>query len=396
MLRHLFVLIHRYINLVLAVFLIIVSITGSLLAFNTELERFFAPQLFSKQISEQPRLSLSQLIEKASDLVDDAEITGVIFTEADQVKASYSSKTGNEAHKNYLRLLEVYLDPWTGNELGRRSRGDLNEGLINIMPFIYKIHWTLAIDSIGQFILGGVALLWTIDSFIGLYLTLPLSKTHFFSKWYKAFLIKKNSSFIRFNFDIHRSFGLWLWFFIIIFTWSSVMMNIRPVYESVMHLAFDYESPIERFKTIKTQKNDNPDLKWDDALAIAENLAEHESKTRGFKIIAPISLSYSKSAGSYSYGLRSSNDIFEYSPKGGNSSLMIDGNTGQLISFNQPTKMKLGNTIESWLYALHMARIIGMPYKIFVCFFGIAIVILTVTGIIIWHRKKYGKRKPIN
>ena len=155
MLRHLFVLIHRYINLVLAVFLIIVSITGSLLAFNTELERFFAPQLFSKQISEQPRLSLSQLIEKASDLVDDAEITGVIFTEADQVKASYSSKTGNEAHKNYLRLLEVYLDPWTGNELGRRSRGDLNEGLINIMPFIYKIHWTLAIDSIGQFILGG-------------------------------------------------------------------------------------------------------------------------------------------------------------------------------------------------------------------------------------------------
>ena len=163
-----------------------------------------------------------------------------------------------------------------------------------------------------------------------------------------------------------------------------------------MHIAFDYESPIERFKTIKTQKNDNPDLKWDDALAIAENLAEHESKTRGFKIIAPISLSYSKSAGSYSYGLRSSNDIFEYSPKGGNSSLMIDGNTGQLISFNQPTKMKLGNTIESWLYALHMARIIGMPYKIFVCFFGIAIVILTVTGIIIWHRKKYGKRTPIN
>lgn len=37
-----------------------------------------------------------------------------------------------------------------------------------------------------------------------------------------------------------------------------------------------------------------------------------------------------------------------------------------------------GNTIESWLYALHMARVFGRAYQVFVC----------LTAVYIWWRKR--------
>ena len=38
---------HRWVGLLIAAFLVLVGLTGSLLAFNTELERAFAPRLFA-------------------------------------------------------------------------------------------------------------------------------------------------------------------------------------------------------------------------------------------------------------------------------------------------------------------------------------------------------------
>lgn len=46
--RHFWVLLHRWTSLVMAAFLIIVAVTGSLLAFYPELERLINPQLYPK------------------------------------------------------------------------------------------------------------------------------------------------------------------------------------------------------------------------------------------------------------------------------------------------------------------------------------------------------------
>lgn len=35
-----------------------------------------------------------------------------------------------------------------------------------------------------------------------------------------------------------------------------------------------------------------------------------------------------------------------------------------------------------------MANVFGVPYKVFVCFLGIVIVVLSVTGIYIWLKKR--------
>ena len=49
----------------------------------------------------------------------------------------------------------------------------------NLMPFLYRIHRQLALPGkLGTWILGTVALVWTLDCFVGFFLTLPVGSRH--------------------------------------------------------------------------------------------------------------------------------------------------------------------------------------------------------------------------
>ena len=375
----------------MAGFLVIVGLTGSMLAFNFELERVFAPQLFARPRAE-PRLSLAEMAVRAEPLVPHARLTAVLYTQPDQVMVYYAPKTNPVTHRPYdLGFDEFFIDPWTGKELGRRMAGDLSQGAINFMPFVYKVHWTLAVGTIGQWILGIVALIWTLDAFNGFYLTFPASFGNFWRDWRKAWMIKKNAHGFRLNFDLHRAGGLWFWPLVLVFGWSSVMMNIRPVYEAGMHVFTDYVSTDTPYLTGKP--NPHPKLDWVAAQNIGEKLLTYEAKRHGVRLKDHFTLMYLPDIGAYVYEARGSRDLFERAPKGGGTSVLFDGDTGVLRDYSQPTGQHVGNTIESWLYALHMARIFGRPYQILVCLFGIVTTALSVTGVIIWWVKRKGRLK---
>ncbi len=51
MMRHFWVLIHRWAGLAMAVFLILVGFTGSLLAFLTELDRAANPRVYQASVA---------------------------------------------------------------------------------------------------------------------------------------------------------------------------------------------------------------------------------------------------------------------------------------------------------------------------------------------------------
>ena len=372
----------------MAAFLIIVGLSGSLLAFNSELERVFAPQLFAVPQPGVVSLDLATLAERAETLVPQARVIGVEYSEPDQVSIYFEARKNPATGQPYdLGFTEFFVDPWTGKELGRRIRADLLQGLINLMPFIYELHWTLAIGSVGQWIMGITALVWTLDCFNGFYLTLPVSLGGFWRRWKPAWLVKRGASSYRLNFDLHRASGLWLLPLLFIFAWSSVMMNIRPVYEWVTEAVFNYRSPLVTFMS-EAHPNDAPRLNWRAAQVTAERLIAEQALQHNFTAGQPLSLMYWPNSGAYFYAVRGSRDIFERAPKGGGTEVIFDGDTGALRELSQPTGERAGNTVESWLYALHMARVFGRPYQIFVCILGLVITMLSVTGVYIWLKKR--------
>jgi uncharacterized iron-regulated membrane protein len=394
MARRFFVWLHRWVGLVMVGFLVVVGLTGSLLAFNMELERVFAPQFFAKAPAGASPLDLATLAERAQALVPQGRLVYLARAAPDQTRAYFEPRENPETHAPYdLGFTEFFVDPFTGAELGRRRNADISQGVINLMPFVYELHWRLVLGDLGQWTLGIIAFAWTIDCFVGFYLTLPHTTTAFWRRWKPAWLIKHNASFYRLNFDLHRAAGLWLWAMLFVFAWSSVMMDMRrPIYEWVMGSLFDFTSRIDDYDLLPKRETTKPRLDWRAAQSAGQGLLALEASKRGFTMGRPLSLQYMREYNVYSYEQRSSIDVVDASRYGGGVSVTLDGDTGALVSLTLPRGQRLGNTIENWLYALHMGLVFGMPYRILVCALGLVIAMLSFTGVYIWWKKRRARK----
>jgi len=386
MIRNFFVWLHRWAGLVMAGFLVLVSLTGSLLAFWSDLEKLICPQLYAKPRPGVAQLDLATLAERAQALVPQCRVAGVDFFRPDQVWVSFESHHMDPAtfESCNLGFNQLLVDPWTGAELGRRNFGDLSQGRVNLLPFIYQFHSTLKLGSTGYSILGGVALLWTIDCFVGFYLTLPVTITKFWRKWRPSWLIKRRGSFFRLNFDLHRASGLWLWASLFIFAWSSVMLNLSPVYDRVTGALFDYTWATEH-SVVAAQhtRGRPPKLDWRAAQQTGARLMAEQAATRGFTVGRTVSISFVPGENTYYYDARTGRDLSDSNV----TALVLDGDIGAFISLRLPTGEHSGNTVTSWLYGLHTAEVFGLSYRIFVGVLGFAITLLSVTGVYIWWKK---------
>ncbi|QJX03325.1 hypothetical protein HML84_12625 [Alcanivorax sp. IO_7] len=56
-----------------------------------------------------------------------------------------------------------------------------------------------------------------------------------------------------------------------------------------------------------------------------------------------------------------------------------------------------GNTITTWLTSLHIAAVGGVGYRVVATVLGLAVIVLSVTGVMVWWRKRGTARttKPI-
>jgi uncharacterized iron-regulated membrane protein len=257
------------------------------------------------------------------------------------------------------------------------------------MPFIDSLHYKLALGTTGFWVLGIVALVWTIDCFIGFYLTLPARLGRFWQRWKPAWLVKRNARAFRLNFDLHRASGLWLWGVLLVFAWSSVYMNLHDtVYTWVTRAVLDFRPPRTELPALP-RPLETPRLDWRAALDTGERIMAEQAALNDFSVDRPVGLGYQASRGVYYYVVRSSRDIRKKSDR---TYVYFDGDTGALRLLALPTGQYSGNTVTSWLSALHMARVFGVPYQIFVCTLGLVITMLSVTGVYIWWKKRRARQ----
>ncbi len=393
MARPFFVWLHRWVGLLMTVFLIIVGLTGSLLAFNTDLEKLTSPQLFAtKPTPDAKPLDLATLAEKA-EAAEPGIRVGYFSVGPEQVSMAVGPRTDPVTGKPYdIAFDHMFLDPWSGRELGHRMNADLSQGLINLMPFIYQLHMSMALGSIGALILGIVAVAWTVDCFYAFYLTFPVVFSRFFSRWKPAWKIKSRASAYRLNFDLHRASGLWLWPLLFIFAWSSVMFNYSEVYEWTTAKLFDLPNEEQEFAPymLKTP-NENPHLAWHEALNKAEQATERFARENDITVKGPVGFAYVSQFGSYSYSVRSSRDISDGGWDG--LGVWVDGDTGELKKVFLPDGEHSGKTISNWLRALHFANWHNwLAYRIVVCIIGLVITMLSITGVYIWLKKRNARR----
>ena len=387
-LRGFWVAVHRYVGLAIATFLLVAALTGSMLAFYKELDAALNPALMLAEPPTPDARAMEPLALRARVL---EQVPGISVETLELgfepgYSITYWQQVGEEEWRS------VHVDPYTGSVLGFRSGASLANGIGDLMPFIYRLHQELALGETGHLLLGIVSLLWTIDCFVGLYLTFPLRggkqvpgrpRASWLSRWKSAWLIKTGKLFSKI-FTFHRASGLWMWPLLLVFAWSSVGFNMGSVYYpamSVLGTAPDVHAVLPQLETPRT----DPKLDWPEALATARRLMDKEAEERGFVVHREGWLGYESDHGIYQYRVHSSADVGSRYP---GARIWFDSETAHVYGFYAPTGMATGETISGWLFALHMASVGGVPYRIFVLLLGLAVAALCITGIWIWVRKR--------
>lgn len=383
----------------MAGFLLVAALTGSLLVWFDELETLICPELRLARppAREAPLLDPLALHAAVQGQLPAGAHVPWIPLHVEAGRTLRMSVVGAE-HARPRPFDEVFVDPYTGRVQAHRLWGDITQGASNAMTFVYRLHYALALGPAGATLLGIVALVWTLDCFLGAWLTLPAKARTgpggpaWLARWGPAWRLRLNGGSYKLVFDLHRAGGLWLWAVLFVLAWSSVSFNLSEAYAPVTRhlLGLQAAQPDLRHVALLQAPRPTPALAAAEALANARELAQQQARVRGFDIVREEWLGYQPARGVYIYVVTSDRDIRER--YGGNTRLFFDGDSGSFKGVYLPTGEAAGDTVTTWITALHMAALWGMPLKLAVCASGIGVALLSVTGVVIWWRKRRGSR----
>jgi uncharacterized iron-regulated membrane protein len=384
--RTVLVLLHRWLGLFSAVFLFIAGLTGALMAWDHELDEWLNPQLFHADplVVGQPLtgLELANRIEAA----DPRLSVGFMSLETEpghthgmSVNARLDPATG----KPYvLAYDQLGVHPGTGEIQGRRLWGELSLSREQIMPFLYKLHYSLHLPLVGGFesgilLMGAVAVVWTIDSFVALWIAFPNRK-----QWRKSFAFRLRSGARKLNFDLHRSGGVWLWPLLLVLGVTAVSMNLnREVMRPLVSL-FSTITPNPFADREIAELPIEPTLTREQVLEIARA----EAVRRG--ITAPAGgIFYSPEFALYGVGFYEGSDSHTNGGLG-NPWLYFDGRDGHAAGAEIPGSGSAGDLFLQAQFPLHSGRIAGTFGRVLVTLLGLVIATLSVTGVVIWAQKR--------
>jgi len=388
-LRQAAIVVHRYVGLVLAVFLAMAGLTGSVLVFYSELDRLVAADL---QVVHPPYaggrlLDPFELAERLEQALPGAGRSVHFDLEPDTALSVWT-----EVQPAAWR--EAFVDPYTGRVLGSRSWGDLSEGSVNLMPFLFRLHYSLALGEVGTLLFGIVALLWTLDCFVGAYLTFPLPERRgdrrsparpsvWLRRWAPAWLLRTQRVF-SFVFTWHRASGLWLWALLLAIAWSAVGLNLKQVYEPVMRATLGMQPSVHDTLPELPKPYPPARLSLSEAHRLGRQLMSREADRRGFRVERETALHHAAEHDVFVFVVESSLDISTYP----STEVYFSAQDGRLLGFDAPTGGAVGNTITSWIYGLHFATVGGFAYRLVVVVAGLLVFGLSLTGVWIWWAKR--------
>lgn len=416
--RDLAVMLHRYIGLLLALFLVIIAGTGSIIVFYDDLERAFNPHM--RVVAPQARVVTvhDALAIRARLEAEDhrSQLFSLQFPQkADdplfsRVMPAIDPATGAPFAIDYD---EVFANPYTGERLGQRLIGKATLRAEGLPSFLYYLHYALIFPlGIGILLIGILGLVWAVASLSGLYLTLPAkvkrAKTGhmprpFHKRWATSWKISRGASGNRLLLDWHRASGLWLWPLLMIFAVTGFALNLGGYYASFVKSFASYEhfQEMPPWPSLPAPLV-APPVDWHEAAELGQHYYEEAAKAEGFTLGKPAALEYRRDLGVYFFLMHTSRDLLdaqgnptETDSPATAATLAIDGRDGRMLGLQLPTGQRASNSVTNWLIALHVTAIGGRSWQIAVSTFGLTVVGISLTGILLWwRRRKQRQVKP--
>ena len=418
--RELWTVVHRWAGLTIALFLIVAGATGAVISWDHEIDEWLNADLM-----ETPGRGplQSPLVLAAAVEADDprAQVSYMTLGLEEGHAASFlvrpkvDPSTGQPFELAYDN---VFVDPVTAVITGHRDSHSLALSKRNLMPWLRHFHESLHMpafwgsDRWGFWIMGGVALLWLIDSFVALYLTLPRrlaarragapleadsaassaenrTARSWWSRWQPSWVVRWRAGGYKLNFDLHRAGGLWVWGIIIVIAFTSFSLNLyREVFYPVMStISTTTPGPYETLTPAPYGSFIEPKISFAHAIEIARQ----EGERLDFEF-APAGIWYGGDFPFYNVSFFDPSD--ELGTMGmGLSNVYVSAETGEVLGTHRPWHGTAADVFVQLQLPLHSGRILGMTGRILMSLMGVMVVMLSITGIVIWERKRRARHR---
>ncbi|MDF5731433.1 MAG: PepSY-associated TM helix domain-containing protein [Rhizonema sp. PD38] len=347
---------HGSIGFFVGLLLIVIGLTGSLLVFEQDFDRFMITKNYGIIVPQQKQLSpesVLNIIEAKYAVRDSLHLFRIYVPETPS-----SPYIGQFSSANDIRT-EVFIHPYTGMIMGERIWDH------TLIGMILNLHYSLMSGETGTLIVGIAAFLMCLLCISGLIL---------WPGWRKlivGFKIKLDAHRQRANFDIHKVAGIITGVFLIFTSFTGFCWNL------------DVTEPIIYAVTLTKQPSEpvSKPIPGKSLLRLTEQLKIAHAALPGAvtkSIYFP-----NKSVDALQIRMKLPLEREEY----GNSNVYLDSYTGEVLRVDNALKMPLGSRVLNSFAPLHYGTFGGLPTRILYVFVGLVPLLLFVTGLMMyWYR----------
>lgn len=389
---------HRWLGLVVLGFLILAGATGSLLAFEHELDQRLNPRLLLASW-QGSALQADVLISRIE--AQDARLRVSLLPLDTQPGHAAEVQVQGSSTTQPLGFDRLFVNPSTGEILGHRTWGAWQLDAVHLMPLVNRFHRSLTLPGRwGHWLMGSMALLWLLLSVMGGVLSLPQNRparaalpqsqtANFWQRWKPAWQIKRGAKGFRLAFDIHRAVGLWTLPLFVLLAFSGASLNLsNEVFKPV--LAWIGKISPHPASSLPAQLPGlSVDTRMNASIALEKARALLPRQALDFE---PWYISYLPRSGVYRVafkepGFREKMLSVRYEQ------VFMDAHSGQLAALFGYDSGTGADRFLVWQYPLHSGKALGLSGRIAMCLAGLLLTLVCATGLVHWGLRRSAVRR---
>lgn len=335
---------HRIGGVAAGLFLLILGVSGSVMAFSGEIDSLLHPSLF-RVVSQGQPLLLGRLASSTASVLHPGESIGtcVPSTRAD---ASYSFVVFG-GHNRIPR--QIFVDQYTGRVLGSLSA-------VRFTQVMKALHSIAGVGGCSSLILAFLAL-------SGPYLWWP----------FKRIKVGLSGNVQHLSLDLHNVVGLFSSLFLLLFAITGTYMAFEPVFYAITH-----SKPIRQPAFSMPQVGLKP-VSLDLVATVANDTLPGATV---LWIDVP-----RQPREDYFAKMRFPEDRSD----NGSSMVWIDQFSGKVLAVASSRTAPLGNKIQNMNLLVHTGTVFGNGGSAFAALVSLILVLQTVTGLQLWWKRRRRK-----
>jgi uncharacterized iron-regulated membrane protein len=350
---------HSWLGLFTGIFLILLGLSGSVLVFRTELDKFFNQDLLhvSSPGTKVPDKVLKHCYERITSHYPNLDGIAWVNPDAEPGEAYNFRIYFNDARLLTYDLALISFDPYTGRIL---REGPSSQFTPSFIEWLFQFHFSFQLG------IPGAAL----TAVFGITMLLSLLTGAFVYRkmlWkvltFRVKINRKNWRTI--SSDLHRIVGVW-----------SLLLNVVIFFTGFWMNMFAFKAKTWQNELVETKPNIYisipPDQMYRRALSAMPDLEPTY-------VYLPTQPARKFEVRGYTKG--------QLKLWGSGNFVRMDQQTGEILAINRLGEKPLGERIEATFFPLHVGNFGGLAVKFLYVIIGLTPGLLAITGFLLWWRR---------